>query len=460
MSNKLLLGGVAALALLTTPLMTQSAGWIVGTAQAQSAAISVGVFYDELTSEGAWVKHSKYRYVWIPTKVAADWTPYTHGRWVYTERYGWYFASDEPFAWAVYHYGRWAFEPQLGWYWVPGRVWAPAWVSWRRSNDYVGWAPLPPEGDGLSVSVSISTYEPPRSHWHFVPVRKFASRDLSVVVVNDNSVYEHTEYYGPVTIENNIVINNVININFVRDNSDEEVEVVEAKVVNDPRDAKTADGSAVVAVEGQVGEPSSTEAPPEGKEPTEVKSPTAEQKVEATADGGSTETPADEASDAPSDTSGEGQKPQAEPTEENPATATDAAKPAEESSDSATDKPAEATEGSQPTDQAPAEGETSDTTEGSDSTQPVDPAPSEAETTKPAEAAKPAEEAPDAGEAAGQAPAATAPTEQPADQAPETGEATDQAPAEVPAEPDASAAKEQQPKADQCSEEDKAAGRC
>ncbi|WP_457939312.1 hypothetical protein [Mesorhizobium sp. 10J20-29] len=289
---------------------------------------------------------------------------------------------------------------------------------------------------------------------HFVPVRKFASRDLSVVVVNDNSVYEHTEYYGPVTIENNIVINNVININFVRDNSDEEVEVVEAKVVNDPRDAKTADGSAVVAVEGQVGEPSASEAPPEGKERTEVKSPTAEQEVEATADGETTEPPAGEASDAPSDTSGEtGQKPQAEPTEENPATATDAAKPAEESSGSATDQPAEATEGSQPTDQAPTEGETSDTTEGSDSTQPVDPTPSEAETTEPAEAAKPAEEAPDA---AGQAPAATAPTEQPADQAPETGEATDQ----VPAEPDASAGKEQQPKADQCSEEDKAAGRC
>ena len=53
MRNKLLLGGVAALALLTTPLMTQSEGWIVGTAQAQSAAISVGVFYDELASEGA-----------------------------------------------------------------------------------------------------------------------------------------------------------------------------------------------------------------------------------------------------------------------------------------------------------------------------------------------------------------------------------------------------------------------
>src|SRR2546423_9736807 len=28
---------------------------------------------------------------------------------------------------------------------VPGDEWAPAWVSWRSSKDYVGWAPLPPE---------------------------------------------------------------------------------------------------------------------------------------------------------------------------------------------------------------------------------------------------------------------------------------------------------------------------
>ncbi len=39
---------------------------------------------------------------------------------------------------------------QYGWVWVPGNVWAPAWVSWRTANSYVGWAPLPP---GVSLNV-------------------------------------------------------------------------------------------------------------------------------------------------------------------------------------------------------------------------------------------------------------------------------------------------------------------
>ena len=465
MNRKHLLAGVAALALLGSPLLPQTDNWIVATAQAQSAAVSVSVFYDELASEGSWVKHSKHRYVWIPTKVAADWTPYTHGRWVYTERYGWYFASDEPFAWAVYHYGRWAFEPQLGWYWVPGRVWAPAWVSWRRSNDHVGWAPLPPEGDGLSVSLSISTYEPPRSHWHFVPVRQFASRDLSVVIVNDSSVYERTEYYGPVTIENNIVINNVINIDFVRENSDEEVEVVEAKTVNDPREAKQADGDAVVVVEGEVGEPSSSEAPPEAQEPAEVKSPTAEQEVEATTEAEATDAPASDAEAAPADASGEAtEDPAAEQTQQDPAVTTEpdapseATEPAEEPAEGEAEAPAGAADGSQPTDQ-PADGATSEPAESSDGAPPAEPPAPEGQATQPAEAA-PAEQTPEAGEATEQPPAAAAPTEQPAEQVPDAGEAADQAPAEAPAAPDASTSGETKPGPEQCSAEDQAAGRC
>ena len=42
MTKKYLLAGVAALALLNVPLLPQTDNWIVGTAQAQSAAISVG----------------------------------------------------------------------------------------------------------------------------------------------------------------------------------------------------------------------------------------------------------------------------------------------------------------------------------------------------------------------------------------------------------------------------------
>ena len=71
-----------------------------------------------------------------------------HGRWVYTEEWGWYWVSDEEEAdwgWVAFHYGRWAHDRRLGWFWVPGDEWAPAWVDWRRGDDYVGWAPLPPD---------------------------------------------------------------------------------------------------------------------------------------------------------------------------------------------------------------------------------------------------------------------------------------------------------------------------
>ena len=45
----------------------------------------------------------------------------------------------------VYHYGRWTKVEDEGWCWIPDYEWGPAWVSWRESDDYVGWAPLPPE---------------------------------------------------------------------------------------------------------------------------------------------------------------------------------------------------------------------------------------------------------------------------------------------------------------------------
>ena len=113
-------------------------------AEAQEARVSFNIFFEQLQPHGVWVRHSRFNYVFCP-RVDARWRPYTQGRWVYLRDRGWFFRSEEPFAWAVYHYGRWYDDERLGWCWVPGNKWAPAWVSWRRSNDYVGWAPLPPE---------------------------------------------------------------------------------------------------------------------------------------------------------------------------------------------------------------------------------------------------------------------------------------------------------------------------
>ena len=83
-----------------------------------------------------------YGRVWVPS-VGYGWRPYYYGQWVLTD-WGWTFVSDDPWGWAAYHYGRWNFGVGVGWYWVPGRVWAPAWVSWRYGAGYVTWCPLAP----------------------------------------------------------------------------------------------------------------------------------------------------------------------------------------------------------------------------------------------------------------------------------------------------------------------------
>src|SRR5690606_3786408 len=121
--------------------------------------------------------------------------------------------------------------------WVPGNVFAPAWVSWRRSPDYVGWAPLPPQEDGFQVSIEINIGDPEPDDWFFIPTRSFLQPNLSLEIVfgeDEPSVFERTEPVGPVVIQNNVVINNVIDIDFIQQATNQEVQVVETQVVTDP----------------------------------------------------------------------------------------------------------------------------------------------------------------------------------------------------------------------------------
>jgi hypothetical protein len=115
----------------------------------------------ELSWNGEWISTSEYGTVWRPTHVGDDWQPYVDGRWVWTSA-GWAWASDESFGWAVYHYGRWSWSPAFGWVWLPGRVWAPAWVSWNWTDGYAAWSPLGP----------AVAYEQP-ALWVVVPTRYF-----------------------------------------------------------------------------------------------------------------------------------------------------------------------------------------------------------------------------------------------------------------------------------------------
>jgi hypothetical protein len=109
-----------------------------------TAPADYSLFYDQLTPHGRWFDVSGYGYCWRPTITTARWRPYVDGCWSWSSL-GWTWQSNEPFGWIVYHYGRWVNLAQYGWIWVPGSEWAPAWVAWRQSHDYVGWAPLPPD---------------------------------------------------------------------------------------------------------------------------------------------------------------------------------------------------------------------------------------------------------------------------------------------------------------------------
>lgn len=142
-------------------------------------SVSVDFFYDALSPYGDWVYTDNYGYVWQPANAQqAGWAPYSDGYWAYTDA-GWTWISNEDYGWATYHYGRWI-RLAGDWFWVPGDEWAPAWVSWRQSDDYVGWAPLPPEAR-WSSTIGFSTwtdsyYDIGPSYYSFVPMHSFATR--------------------------------------------------------------------------------------------------------------------------------------------------------------------------------------------------------------------------------------------------------------------------------------------
>jgi hypothetical protein len=155
-------------------------------AQAQ-AEVSFDFFYDSLAPYGEWIEIADYGTAWRPLDVDEDWAPYTDGYWAFTDA-GWTWVSYEDFGGIVYHYGRWVRVEEEGWCWVPDYEWAPAWVSWRQNDDYVGWAPLPPEARwSPSIGISIwvdRQYDIGPGYYSFCRVRDFGAPVLRPVIVN------------------------------------------------------------------------------------------------------------------------------------------------------------------------------------------------------------------------------------------------------------------------------------
>jgi hypothetical protein len=151
---------------------------------AKSEPVPTAVFQSSLSPYGTWVDIPGYGPCWQPTAAVVNpgWQPYfDNGSWYYTSS-GWYWHSNYSWGWAPFHYGRWHRHPARGWFWIPGSTWGPAWVTWRYSDAYVGWAPLPPGayyygGSGLrfgSITVGVGfDFGLSYVHYGFVPYGYF-----------------------------------------------------------------------------------------------------------------------------------------------------------------------------------------------------------------------------------------------------------------------------------------------
>jgi hypothetical protein len=174
-----------------------------------------GNFYEYLSPYGAWVRYAPYGYVWIPRQVGRHWRPYTYGRWAWTN-HGWTWVSYHQWGWVPFHYGRWGCDNRLGWFWVPGSIWAPAWVTWRWSNLYIGWSPLPPDVEFVAgVGIGSLPYEFPDFYWVFVEGRYFQYDYLDRYVLpreRNRTVFRMTVQKANLTVRNRQLVNQGVDV--------------------------------------------------------------------------------------------------------------------------------------------------------------------------------------------------------------------------------------------------------
>ena len=167
-----------------TTVLVSAAALVGGGTVAQAQDADFSFFYDSLSPYGNWVEVAEHGPCWLPA-VEEGWAPYTNGNWAYTD-VGWTWVSHEPFGSIVFHYGRWLLTGD-GWAWVPGSDWAPAWVSWRAGNEYVGWAPLPPSvpwraNRGVGTWVDVHAEIGP-GYYRFCAARDFGAQRLSTILL-------------------------------------------------------------------------------------------------------------------------------------------------------------------------------------------------------------------------------------------------------------------------------------
>lgn len=222
------------------------------TAQQPNVTYNYNYFYNALAPYGSWIEVDGYGWCWRPTVVVIehDWRPYCHGgRWLYTDL-GWYWHSYYSWGWIAFHYGRWFHHPRWGWCWYPDYVWAPAWVTWRYSPGYCGWAPLPPAAwyrpgfgfyyHGHSVGIGFdfgisSTWFTFVSWNRFCDTRPWHHRlphSRVTQIINNTTVVNNI-----ITGDNNTIINRGVPVDFVRRHAGTEIRQVAVRTLTESKPA-------------------------------------------------------------------------------------------------------------------------------------------------------------------------------------------------------------------------------
>jgi hypothetical protein len=182
------------------------------------SGLNTGYFYDYLAPYGTWIRYPDYGYVWIPRNMGYRWRPYTHGHWIWSN-FGWTWISDFDWGWAVFHYGRWGFDDRVGWFWVPGTTWGPAWVVWRSSDLYFGWAPLPPGVEWRPRYGFGGPFDVPDDYWIFVEGRYFLRDGLHGYALppeRNRTIVRMSELHQNIRFRNDDVVNEGIDREVVR----------------------------------------------------------------------------------------------------------------------------------------------------------------------------------------------------------------------------------------------------
>jgi len=157
----------------------------LGFASAQYLPADIRYYSGPLDRYGSWDYVADYGHVWYP-QVGYDWYPYSHGSWAVTARFGWVWVGAESWSWPTHHYGRWGHHGGR-WFWIPGRQWAPAWVSWASAPGYIGWSPLGFDNRPLIAITNISIHTGTRLGWSVVPERAWRQRVHVASVAVDHS---------------------------------------------------------------------------------------------------------------------------------------------------------------------------------------------------------------------------------------------------------------------------------